>query len=60
MDTKFSPLSSTAVCAGVYVSDRLPEHKALIDGETRRVCTRIDAPSERPVHVEDAHPAYIS
>lgn len=48
------------VYAGVYVFGRQPQRTALVDGEIRQVRTRLEDPSEWPVRIEDAHPAYIS
>lgn len=46
--------------AGVYVFGRRPVKSALIEGEIRKVRIRIDDPSEWPVRIDGAHPAYIS
>jgi DNA invertase Pin-like site-specific DNA recombinase len=46
--------------AGVYVFGRHPVRTVLIDGEIRKVRARIDEPSEWPVRIDNAHPAYIS
>jgi hypothetical protein len=48
------------VYAGTYVFGRHPIKTMLIDGEIRKVRARIDAPSEWPVRIDNAHPAYIS
>ncbi len=45
--------------AGVYVFGRRPVKSVLVDGEIRKVRTRIDNPSEWPVKIDNAHPAYI-
>jgi len=48
------------VYTGTYVFGRHPIRTMLVDGEIRKVRARIDAPSEWPVRIDDAHPAYIS
>jgi DNA invertase Pin-like site-specific DNA recombinase len=48
------------VYTGTYVFGRHPIKTMLIDGEIRKVRARIDAPSEWPVRIDNAHPAYIS
>ena len=67
-DVQWGPLGNTRldymlhnpVYAGVYVFGRLPRSTALVDGEIRQVRTRLEDPSEWPVRIDDAHPAYIS
>jgi len=46
--------------AGVYVFGRHPVRTVLIDGKIRKVRARLDEPSEWPVRIANAHPAYIS
>ncbi len=46
--------------AGVYVFGRHPVRTVLIDGQIRKVRDRLEEPSEWPVRIPDAHPAYIS
>jgi DNA invertase Pin-like site-specific DNA recombinase/DNA-binding NarL/FixJ family response regulator len=46
--------------AGVYVYGRHPTRKALVDGEIRKVRKRLGDPSEWPVRIPEAHPAYIT
>ena len=46
--------------AGVYVFGRHPVKTVLRDGEIRKVQTRLDDPSEWPVRIDEAHPAYIT
>lgn len=46
--------------AGVYVFGRHPVRTVLIDGQIRKVRARLDEPSEWPVRIVNAHPAYIS
>lgn len=46
--------------AGVYVFGRHPVKTVLVDGEIRKVRARIDEPSQWPVRIDNAHPAYIS
>jgi len=48
------------VYAGTYVFGRHPIKTLLIDGEIRKVRARIDEPSEWPVRIDHAHPAYLS
>ncbi len=46
--------------AGVYVFGRHPVRTVLVDGEIRKVQTRLVDPAEWPVRIDNAHPAYIS
>jgi DNA invertase Pin-like site-specific DNA recombinase len=46
--------------AGVYVFGRRPTSKKLVDGEIRKVRTRLDQPTDWPVRIDNAHPAYIT
>lgn len=46
--------------AGVYVFGRHPIKTALVDGEIRKVRKRLDEPTEWPVRIDNAHPAYIT
>ncbi len=46
--------------AGVYVFGRHPIKTALVDGEIRKVRKRLDDPTEWPVRIDNAHPAYIT
>lgn len=46
--------------AGVYVFGRHPVRTVLRDGEIRKVRVRLDEPSDWPVRIDNAHPAYIS
>ena len=46
--------------AGVYVFGRHPVKTVLRDGEIRRVRQRLDDPTEWPVRIDNAHPAYIT
>jgi len=46
--------------AGIYVFGRHPLRTVLLDGEIRKVKRRLDEPSEWPVRIDKAHPAYIS
>jgi DNA invertase Pin-like site-specific DNA recombinase len=48
------------VYAGVYVFGRRPTSKVLVNGEIRTVRTRVDDPSQWPVRIDNAHPAYIT
>jgi DNA invertase Pin-like site-specific DNA recombinase/uncharacterized protein YndB with AHSA1/START domain len=48
------------VYAGVYVYGRHPVKTVLIDGEIRKVRTRLVEPTEWPVRIDNAHPSYIS
>jgi DNA invertase Pin-like site-specific DNA recombinase len=48
------------VYAGVYVFGRHPVKTVLIDGEIRKVRTRLVDPAEWPVRIDNAHPSYIS
>lgn len=48
------------VYAGVYVYGRHPTTKKLVDGEIRKVRTRIAEPKDWPVRIEGAHPAYLT
>lgn len=48
------------VYAGVYVFGRLPARTVLVGGEIHQVRSRLDDPSQWPVRIVDAHPAYIS
>jgi len=45
--------------AGVYVFGRHPVKTALVDGEIRKIRVRLEEPSEWPVRIDNAHPAYI-
>lgn len=45
--------------AGTYVFGRHPIKTVLVDGEIRKVRARIDEPTEWPVRIDNAHPAYI-
>jgi DNA invertase Pin-like site-specific DNA recombinase len=46
--------------AGVYVFGRHPIKTVLVDGEIRKVRTRLDEPTEWPVRIDNAQPAYIT
>lgn len=46
--------------AGVYVFGRHPTQTVLVDGEIRTMRKRLDEPSEWPVRIDNAHPAYIT
>jgi DNA invertase Pin-like site-specific DNA recombinase len=46
--------------AGVYVFGRHPVTTVLVDGEIRKVRRRLDEPSQWPVRIDKAHPAYIT
>lgn len=46
--------------AGVYVYGRHPTTKRLVRGEIRKVRSRLDEPSDWPVRIDGAHPAYIT
>jgi DNA invertase Pin-like site-specific DNA recombinase/uncharacterized protein YndB with AHSA1/START domain len=46
--------------AGVYVFGRHPVATVLRDGEIRKVRHRLNEPSEWPVRIDKAHPAYIT
>jgi DNA invertase Pin-like site-specific DNA recombinase len=48
------------VYAGVYVYGRHQTRKQLVDGEIRKVRTRLTSPADWPVRIENAHPGYIT
>ena len=48
------------VYAGAYVFGRRPVKTVLVDGEIRKVRVRLEEPSEWPVRIDKAHPAYIT
>ena len=59
-NVRLNEMLHSPIYAGVYVYGRRPARRVLVDGEIRKVCTRLDDPSEWPVRIDDAHPAYIS
>jgi DNA invertase Pin-like site-specific DNA recombinase len=59
-NVRLNTIFHNPVYAGVYVFGRHPMNTVLVDGEIRKVRTRLTEPAEWPVRIDNAHPSYIS